>query len=69
MNCHCRACQYASGGAHATSVVVPRGAFRITRGEPKGYASVGDSGGKVTRMFCADCARRSTARPRPAPSR
>jgi hypothetical protein len=55
MNCHCRACQYASGGGYTTAVVVPPGSFKITKGEPKGYASMGDSGSKVTRYFCADC--------------
>lgn len=55
MNCHCRACQYASGGGYATAVVVPPGSFEIVKGVPKGYASVGDSGAPVTRYFCAEC--------------
>jgi hypothetical protein len=55
MNCHCRACQYASGGGFTTAVVVPRGALKIVSGTPKGYASLGDSGATVTRFFCADC--------------
>jgi len=55
MNCHCRACQYASGGGYTTAVVVPRGTLKITKGTPKGYSSKGDSGGTVTRFFCAEC--------------
>jgi hypothetical protein len=55
MNCHCRACQYASGGAYTTAVVVPRGTLTVTKGAPKAYASAGDSGGTVVRMFCGDC--------------
>jgi len=55
MNCHCRACQYASGGGFTTAVVVPRGTLTITAGTPKGYATTGDSGGRVTRFFCAEC--------------
>jgi hypothetical protein len=55
MNCHCRACQYASGGGYTTAVVVPPGTLKITRGVPKGHASKGDSGATVTRYFCADC--------------
>ncbi|MBV8978050.1 MAG: GFA family protein [Alphaproteobacteria bacterium] len=55
MNCHCRACQYASGGAYTTAVVVPRGSLTIAKGTPKGYASKGDSGAMVTRYFCPDC--------------
>jgi hypothetical protein len=55
MNCHCRACQYASGGGYTTAVVVPRGTLTVTKGSAKSYTSTGDSGGKVTRMFCGDC--------------
>jgi hypothetical protein len=55
MNCHCRACQRASGGGYTTAVVVPRGALEIVGGTPKGYATSGDSGGTVTRFFCPDC--------------
>jgi hypothetical protein len=55
MNCHCRACQYASGGGYTTAVVVPRGTLTVTKGTPKSYVSTGDSGGKVVRMFCGDC--------------
>ena len=55
MNCHCRACQYASGGGYTTAVVVPRGTLAITHGTPKAYTTIGDSGGTVTRFFCAEC--------------
>jgi hypothetical protein len=55
MNCHCRACQYASGGGYTTAVVVPRGTLKVTKGAPRSYASTGDSGGRVVRMFCGDC--------------
>ena len=55
MNCHCRACQYASGGSHTTAVVVPRAAFRLTKGTPKRYSSKGDSGREVHRFFCGEC--------------
>jgi len=55
MNCHCRACQYASGGGYTTAVVVPRGTLSFTKGAPRSYCSKGDSGGAVTRLFCAEC--------------
>lgn len=55
MNCHCRACQYASGGGYTTAVVVPRGTLTVTKGTPKSHASTGDSGGRVVRMFCGAC--------------
>jgi hypothetical protein len=55
MDCHCRDCQYASGGSHTTAVVVPAAAFRLTRGTPKRFASKGDSGRAVARAFCETC--------------
>jgi hypothetical protein len=55
MLCHCRDCQYASGGEPASVVVVPRVAFQLKQGNVKGYAAVGESGGTVTRQFCPDC--------------
>ena len=55
MDCHCRDCQYASGGSHTTAVVVPATAFKITKGTPKRYASKGDSGRDIARGFCAEC--------------
>ena len=55
MNCHCRACQYASGGGYTTAVVLPPGTLKVTKGKAKGYSSKGDSGKTVTRFFCADC--------------
>lgn len=55
MDCHCRDCQYASGGAFTTAVVVPKTAFRLIKGTPKRYASRGDSGAEVARLFCGEC--------------
>ncbi|HWD27418.1 MAG TPA: GFA family protein [Rhizomicrobium sp.] len=55
MDCHCRDCQYASGGSHTTAVVVPAAAFRLTQGTPKRYAAKGDSGREVARAFCETC--------------
>jgi hypothetical protein len=55
MDCHCRDCQYASGGSHTTAVVVPAAAFKLTLGQPTRYESPGDSGQMVARHFCAVC--------------
>jgi len=55
MECHCRDCQYASGGASTVAVVVPRGALTVSKGTPKSFAVAGDSGGTVARFFCAEC--------------
>jgi len=55
MDCHCRDCQYASGGACTTAVVVPAAAFRLSKGTPRRYTVQGDSGREVTRGFCETC--------------
>ncbi len=55
MDCHCRDCQYSSGGACTTAVVVPKAAFRLTKGTPKRYATNGDSGNEIVRSFCGEC--------------
>jgi len=55
MNCHCRDCQYASGGGFSTVVVVPFAAFKLTRGTPKRFTLKGDSGNDITRCFCEAC--------------
>lgn len=53
--CHCRACQYASGGGPAYVVGVSKDQFRITRGHPAEFATLSDAGNLVTRVFCANC--------------
>jgi len=53
--CHCRACQYASGGAPTLAMIVPKEALKITKGEPRFYWSAGESGAKVGRGFCESC--------------
>jgi hypothetical protein len=55
MLCHCRDRQYASGGEPAAVAVVPRSAFTLKKGDAKGFTSVGESGGAVTRHFCPEC--------------
>ena len=54
IRCHCRDCQYVSGGEPAAVISVARGALRVL-GEPRVYRSKADSGGAVFRSFCADC--------------
>ena len=53
--CHCRDCQYASGGEPTAAVVVRSSSFKITKGEVKGYSSKAESGSSVTRQFCPEC--------------
>lgn len=53
-NCHCRDCQYASGGAYSTIVGVPTEALALT-GELATYTVRAESGNRVTRKFCPQC--------------
>lgn len=55
VNCHCRQCQYASGGGFSAGFFIDRSTFKLLQGEPKYYELVADSGNKVRRGFCADC--------------
>jgi len=54
-HCHCRDCQYASGGAFSTVVLVPAAAFRVREGEPRRFDVVAESGSTVSRYFCPTC--------------
>lgn len=53
--CHCRTCQYTSGGGPAFAVGVPRDQFRVTRGHPTEFAVLAEGGSLVTRTFCGTC--------------
>jgi len=59
--CHCRECQYISGGAPNTFVLMPPGGFAYTRGAPKQFAR-SDLESPVTREFCAECGTHLTTR-------
>ncbi|MBT9473061.1 MAG: GFA family protein [Pseudomonadota bacterium] len=53
--CHCRQCQYSSGGGPNYVALAPRTAFELTKGYPKGFKSAGGSGSDVERVFCPEC--------------
>jgi hypothetical protein len=53
--CHCRTCQYLSGGGPAYVVGVAKDQFRVTRGHPAEFATLSEAGNLVTRVFCANC--------------
>jgi hypothetical protein len=53
--CHCRSCQYATGGPPNYVVLAPKGAFAVTKGEAKVHRSISDLGNEVGRAFCAEC--------------
>ena len=53
--CHCTACQNLTGTAYRVTVAASAEGFRLTRGSPKTYIKVADSGNKRAQVFCADC--------------
>jgi len=53
--CHCTHCQKASGAAGSVNAAVPGAAFKLTKGTPRRYAGVADSGRTLYRFFCGDC--------------
>ncbi|MCB1503964.1 MAG: GFA family protein [Hyphomicrobiaceae bacterium] len=53
--CHCRDCQYASGGAPAYVFVMNKNAVQITKGVPAHFDSLADSGNRRRRYFCGTC--------------
>jgi hypothetical protein len=52
--CHCRECQYVTGGSPNVFAVVPKAGFRYTVGAPKQFAR-SDLDSPVTREFCGQC--------------
>jgi hypothetical protein len=54
VNCHCRDCQKASGGAYTSSLFVPKDTLKII-GDVKYYDATGDSGQTISRGFCPNC--------------
>jgi hypothetical protein len=54
LQCHCRECQYISGGNPNVAMVLPLEGFRFTRGEPATFTRR-DLESPVTRFFCSHC--------------
>jgi len=52
--CHCRECQYISGGNPNIVMGMPEGGFAYTKGAAKGFRR-SDLTNPVTREFCPDC--------------
>ncbi len=55
LRCHCRDCQYVSGGEPAAVLAAPADSVRCLQGEPRVFRSKADSGAGVYRSFCANC--------------
>jgi hypothetical protein len=65
--CHCRECQYITGGAVNMFVLMPRDGFRYTKGAPKQFTRK-DLERPVTREFCAECGTHLVTRPTSVPA-
>ena len=52
--CHCRECQYISGGGPNYLMLMPVKGFRYSKGAPKKFSRT-DIDNAVTREFCSDC--------------
>jgi hypothetical protein len=65
--CHCTECQRQSGSAFGMSMIVPRDAFHLLRGQLKTFTRTADSGRPVVCGFCADCGTRIHHEPRYLP--
>jgi hypothetical protein len=66
--CHCRECQYISGGGPNYFLAMPEVGFRYTSGQPASFAR-SDLERPVTREFCAACGTHLVSRPFGAPVR
>ena len=53
--CHCRDCQYRSGGGPTAVLAFPRSAYRPIQGSPQSYWTTSDRGVRVARLFCGVC--------------
>ena len=53
--CHCSDCQSLSASAYRTIAVIPGDSFRLTRGKPKEYVKLAESGRPRIQAFCGNC--------------
>ena len=60
--CHCRECQYISGGSANVTMGMPEGGFRYTKGKPSEFKR-DDLENPVARDFCSNCGTQLASRP------
>ncbi len=65
--CHCRECQYITGGSPNVFIAMPIPGFKYTKGEPTKFAR-SDLERPVTREFCAKCGTHVATRPQGFPA-
>lgn len=66
LQCHCRECQYISGGAPNLCLGIPQSGFHYLAGVPKTYTRQ-DLEKPVTREFCGECGTHVVSRTPAAP--
>ncbi|MDB5482596.1 MAG: glutathione-dependent formaldehyde-activating enzyme [Caulobacteraceae bacterium] len=59
--CHCRECQYMTGGSPNMFIAMPIEGFALTQGEPKSFTR-SDIERPVTQAFCPTCGTHLTTR-------
>jgi hypothetical protein len=67
VQCHCRECQYISGGQPNMVMGMPEAGFRLTKGKLKTFRR-SDLDNPVSREFCAECGTHVTTRAPAAPA-
>jgi hypothetical protein len=55
VTCHCKDCQKASGAGASHNFVVKTEEVKVTKGKPKTFSKVVDSGRTLIRSFCGEC--------------
>lgn len=65
--CHCRECQYLTGGSPNMFLAMPINEFTYTKGAPKLFAR-SDLEKPVTREFCPECGTHLVTRPQRLPA-
>ena len=55
LSCHCRDCQYVSGGAPAHAMILSADDVAITKGKPREHWTVSAKGNRMGRLFCETC--------------
>lgn len=58
--CHCTDCQRVTGSAFVAGLLVPKSAFRLTRGELRYHFTPSLAGGQHKRGYCEQCGSRIT---------
>jgi hypothetical protein len=56
--CHCTECRHQSSSAFGMSLAMPAGTIRVTKGTPKFWTRLANSGRRLRCAFCPDCGSR-----------